>query len=84
MNQAQTALNEALQAQQDAAGTADSADDDAASQRVTEAQAAYDAAAAELAALQPAEETDGNTEPAADSAEEPQSEPDSANGENAG
>jgi len=39
---------------------------------------------AELAALQPAEETDGNTEPAADSAEEPQSEPDSANGENAG
>ena len=42
------------------------------------------AAAAELAALQPAEETDGNTEPAADSAEEPQSEPDSANGENAG
>ena len=74
----------ALQAQQDAAGTADSADDDAASQRVTEAQAAYDAAAAELAALQPAEETDGNTEPAADSAEEPQSEPDSANGENAG
>ena len=41
-------------------------------------------AAAELAALQPAEETDGNTEPAADSAEEPQSEPDSANGENAG
>ena len=73
LNQAQTALNEALQAQQDAAGTADSADDDAASQRV-----------AELAALQPAEETDGNTEPAADSAEEPQSEPDSANGENAG
>ena len=48
------------------------------------AQAAYDAAAAELAALQPAEEPDGNTEPAADSAEEPQSEPDSANGENAG
>ena len=47
-------------------------------------QAAYDAAAAELAALQPAEETDGNTEPVADSAEEPQSEPDSANGENAG
>ena len=46
--------------------------------------AAYDAAAAELAALQPAEEPDGNTEPAADSAEEPQSEPDSANGENAG
>ena len=84
LNQAQTALNEALQAQQDAAGTADSADDDAASQRVAEAQAAYDAAAAELAALQPAEETDGNTEPAADSAEEPQSEPDSANGENAG
>ena len=39
---------------------------------------------AELAALQPAEEPDGNTEPAADSAEEPQSEPDSANGENAG
>ena len=38
----------------------------------------------ELAALQPAEETDGNNEPAADSAEEPQSEPDSANGENAG
>ncbi len=57
LNQAQTALNEALQAQQDAAGTADSADDDAASQRVAEAQAAYDAAAAELAALQPAEET---------------------------
>ena len=84
LNQAQTALNEALQAQQDAAGTADSADDDAASQRVAEAQAAYDAAAAELAALQPAEEPDGNTEPAADSAEEPQSEPDSANGENAG
>ena len=84
LNQAQTALNEALQAQQDAAGTADSSDDDAASQRVAEAQAAYDAAAAELAALQPAEETDGNTEPAADSAEEPQSEPDSANGENAG
>ena len=84
LNQAQTALNEALQAQQDAAGTADSADDDAASQRVAEAQAAYDAAAAELAALQPAEETDGNTEPVADSAEEPQSEPDSANGENAG
>ena len=84
LNQAQTALNEALQAQQDAAGTADSADDDAASQRVAEAQAAYDAAAAELAALQPAEETDGNTEPAADSAEEPQSKPDSANGENAG
>ena len=84
LNQAQTALNEALQAQQDAAGTADSADDDAASQRVAEAQAAYDAAAAELAALQPAEETDGNTEPAADSAEEPQSEPDAANGENAG
>ena len=51
---------------------------------MVEAQAAYDAAAAELAALQPAEETDGNTEPAADSAEEPQSEPDSANGENAG
>jgi hypothetical protein len=51
---------------------------------VAEAQAAYDAAAAELAALQPAEEPDGNTEPAADSAEEPQSEPDSANGENAG
>ena len=48
------------------------------------AQAAYDAAAAELAALQPTEETDGNTEPAADSTEEPQSEPDSANGENAG
>ena len=70
LNQAQTALNEALQAQQDAAGTADSSDDDAASQRVAEAQAAYDAAAAELAALQPAEE--------------PQSEPDSANGENAG
>ena len=45
LNQAQTALNEALQAQQDAAGTADSADDDAASQRVAEAQAAYDAAA---------------------------------------
>lgn len=84
LNQAQTALNEALQAQQDAAGTADSADDDTASQRVAEAQAAYDAAAAELAALQPTEETDGNTEPAADSAEEPQSEPDSANGENAG
>ena len=84
LNQAQAALNEALQAQQDAAGTADSADDEAASQRVAEAQAAYDAAAAELAALQPAEETDGNTEPAADSAEEPQSEPDSANGENAG
>ena len=82
LNQAQTALNEALQAQQDAAGTADSSDDDAASQRVAEAQAAYDAAAAELAALQPAEEPDGNTEPAADSAEEPQSEPDSANGEN--
>ncbi len=81
LNQAQTALNEALQAQQDAAGTADSSDDDAASQRVAEAQAAYDAAAAELAALQPAEEPDGNTEPAADSAEEPQSEPDSANGE---
>ena len=50
LNQAQTALNEALQAQQDAAGTADSADDDAASQRVAEAQAAYDAAAAEFAA----------------------------------
>ena len=84
LNQAQTALNEALQAQQDAAGTADSSDDDAASQRVAEAQAAYDAATAELAALQPTEEPDGNTEPAADSAEEPQSEPDSANGENAG
>ena len=79
-----TSTRTALQAQQDAAGTADSADDDAASQRVAEAQAAYDAAAAELAALQPAEEPDGNTEPAADSAEEPQSEPDSANGENAG
>lgn len=88
VEQAQATLNEALQAQQDAAGTADSADDDAANQRVAEAQAAYDAAAAELAALQPAEEnseeTGENTEPAADSTEEPQSEPDSASEENAG
>lgn len=80
MNEAQAALDEAVQAQQAATGD----DAEAASQRVAEAQAAYDAAAAEVAALQPAEET---TEAPAESTEEPQAEPeetDTAAEENAG